>query len=266
MDKFFKAIGRFFKRIWDWIKTTGWIQPVLIVVIVFAVIFSFSSSSPLMKWIKGLANSDTTGEFYDAHKSVSFSDLYSDIYSSIPKYECVEGKKPDGKSAGTALNSKTYDGYTYVLFIRSDSNESTFKTFYSNVLTREEQKHFYVIDFREDENKESEYNMLKKEWEDDSGAVYFNYLLTHLYEFYTSDAYEEFSDNFYDEYGYYAKYTDTWELTTTAPSEAVNDLKFPLICKYKGNELIDFRFCDNITGNYGDNTAATVLSNFHSGL
>lgn len=115
-----------------------------------------------MKWIRGLSNSDTTGDFYDAHKSVSFSDLYADIYSSIPKYGCEEGKKPDGKSCGTALNSNKYDGYTYVLFIRSDSNESTFKTFYSNVLTSAEQKHFYVIDFREDENKESEYNLLKK--------------------------------------------------------------------------------------------------------
>lgn len=34
------AIGRFFKKIWDWIKNTAWIQPLLIVGIIFGVIFS----------------------------------------------------------------------------------------------------------------------------------------------------------------------------------------------------------------------------------
>jgi len=34
------AIGRFFKRIWDWIKQTAWIQPLLIVGLIFGVIFS----------------------------------------------------------------------------------------------------------------------------------------------------------------------------------------------------------------------------------
>lgn len=34
------AIGRFFKKIWDWIKQTAWIQPLLIVGLIFGVIFS----------------------------------------------------------------------------------------------------------------------------------------------------------------------------------------------------------------------------------
>lgn len=34
------AIGRFFKKIWDWIKQTAWIQPLLIVGIIFGIIFS----------------------------------------------------------------------------------------------------------------------------------------------------------------------------------------------------------------------------------
>lgn len=37
------AIGRFFKKIWDWIKSTAWIQPLLIVGIIFGVIFSIPS-------------------------------------------------------------------------------------------------------------------------------------------------------------------------------------------------------------------------------
>ena len=34
------AIGAFFKKIWDWIKQTAWIQPLLIVGLIFGVIFS----------------------------------------------------------------------------------------------------------------------------------------------------------------------------------------------------------------------------------
>ena len=34
------AIAAFFKKIWDWIKQTAWIQPLLIVGIIFGVIFS----------------------------------------------------------------------------------------------------------------------------------------------------------------------------------------------------------------------------------
>ena len=34
------AIGRFFKKIWDWIKQTAWIQPLLIVGLIFGIIFS----------------------------------------------------------------------------------------------------------------------------------------------------------------------------------------------------------------------------------
>ena len=38
-----RAIGAFFKKIWDWIKNTAWIQPLLIVGIIFGVIFSIPS-------------------------------------------------------------------------------------------------------------------------------------------------------------------------------------------------------------------------------
>jgi len=34
------AIGAFFKKIWDWIRQTAWVQPLLIVGIIFGIIFS----------------------------------------------------------------------------------------------------------------------------------------------------------------------------------------------------------------------------------
>lgn len=259
MDKIFKTIGRGFKAIWDWIKTTAWIQPLLIVALVFGVIFSIS---PLTELFKSWSNSDTAGEFYKDHRK-GFADLYSDIFTSgNSKYDCEVGKKPDGKSAGKLLNDQgKYDGYTYVLFVSSDSNESTIKTFYNNTLTKEEQKHFYVVDFREDANKKSSYN--NGEWVDNSGATYYNYLLNHLYEFYHSEAYEEYSDAFKAEYKYSAKIAE-WELTSTDESTAVNDIDLPLICKYKGAELIDFRFCNSFSSDYDKHSAAEVLTHFHN--
>lgn len=268
MDKIFKAIGRFFKGIWNWIKTTAWVQPLLIVVIVFLIIFSFSSSSPLMKWIKSLSNTDTTGEFFNQHKKVAFHELYGDIYSRTPELydNCEEGKRPDGSKAGTALSEqKNYDGYSYVLFIKNDASESAFKTFYYNTLEESERSHFYVIDFRDEKNQKSNYNTYTGKWMNDNSAVYYDYLLDHLYNFYNSESYDTFNKQFNEKYGYDAKFSDEWALTSSTKEDAVNDLKFPAICKYKGTELIDFRFCDDFSSNYGKDDSV-VLSNFHAGL
>ena len=271
MDKFFKAIGRFFKAIWDWIKTTAWVQPLLIVVIVFAIIFSFSSTSPLMKWIKGLANSDTTGEFYEEHSTV-FSDLYSDIFVSGKsgyEYNCEDGKRPDNNrgGAGKYLSNSgkyKYDGYSYVVFVNNTSMETTFKTFYTNTLTKEEQKHFYVVDFKNEDNINTYYNVTTKEWENNNGATYYYYLFNHLFDFYISEAYEEYSDAFKAVYGYDVN-TRVWEPQAGFDvTTAVNNLTFPIICKYKGSELIDFRFCDNISSDYDVNDTSNVLSHFHA--
>ena len=262
MDKIFKAIGRFFKAIWDWIKTTAWIQPLLIVVIIFAIIFSFSANSPLMQWIKSLTNSDTTGEFYDKHDNKLFVDLYDDIY--VERYQTEDGKKPDGTKCGTLLND---DGKTtYILFINSDTMENTIKTFYNNILSSEEQKRFYVIDFRNTDNLESEWNFTQKAFVNDNGKVFYNYLLNHLSSLFDSEEYDNYSEKFNDQYGYDAKpkNMDTWNPSSDYDS-AVNDLKFPTICKYVGEELIDFRFLNSISSDY-DKSSIDILKDFHSGL
>lgn len=50
------AIGRFFKKIWDWIKQTAWIQPLLIVGIIFGVIFSIPSIVKAVQAEKAASN------------------------------------------------------------------------------------------------------------------------------------------------------------------------------------------------------------------
>mgnify|MGYP003294177329 FL=1 len=48
------AIGAFFKKIWDWIRQTAWIQPLLIVGLIFGVIFSIK---PIVDAVKASSNS-----------------------------------------------------------------------------------------------------------------------------------------------------------------------------------------------------------------
>lgn len=252
MDKFFGMIGRFFKSIWEWIKNTAWIQPVLIVAIVFAIVFSVSANSPLMKWLKNISNSDPTGEFYDKH-DVDFKDIFFDIYST-------DGKMPDGKESGKL--TKDYTGYSYVVLIQSDSDESTFRAFYDNTLSKEDKKHFYVVDFRKDENLESSYNPVKEEWENDSGNTYYNYLLTKLYDLYISDEYDQLNEEFFQEYNYDIFFVEEWNVSSDI-TNAKSELKFPLIVKLKGSEIVDFRVCDDFNANY-DNSGSKVLLDFYS--
>ena len=125
MDKFFIAIGRFFKKIWEWIKSTAWVQPLLIVAVIFGIIFSIN---PIADAIKEAVEADDTGEFYEEHSTV-FSDLYYDIFVSGKsgyEYNCEDGKRPDNNrgGAGKYLSNSgkyKYDGYSYVVFVNNTS-------------------------------------------------------------------------------------------------------------------------------------------------
>ena len=64
--KVLSAIGRFFARIGRWIKETAWIQPLLIVGAIFAVIFAIPH---IINGVKGWFNdSDSTNAFYAQYR------------------------------------------------------------------------------------------------------------------------------------------------------------------------------------------------------
>ena len=64
--KVLSAIGRFFARIGRWIKETAWIQPLLIVGAIFAVIFAIPH---IINGVKGWFNSsDSTNTFYAQYR------------------------------------------------------------------------------------------------------------------------------------------------------------------------------------------------------
>lgn len=65
-----RAIGNFFVRIGRWIKNTAWIQPLLIVGGIFALIFSIPYIS---KWVGSWFSENTAAEKYYSAKKVSLT-------------------------------------------------------------------------------------------------------------------------------------------------------------------------------------------------
>lgn len=61
MKKILVIIGAVFVKIWRWIKETAWVQPLLIVGIIFAVIFSIPS---ITSWVEGIAEDLASAETY----------------------------------------------------------------------------------------------------------------------------------------------------------------------------------------------------------
>lgn len=61
-----RAIGSFFQRIWRWIKETAWVQPLLIVGVIFGVIFSIPSITKGIQSAIDSANSTET--FYQTYQ------------------------------------------------------------------------------------------------------------------------------------------------------------------------------------------------------
>ena len=70
VGNFFVKIGQGIKKgffgLIDWVKNTAWIQPLLIVGLIFGVILSIK---PVTGWIDGLLNPDQTYAFYNEHET-----------------------------------------------------------------------------------------------------------------------------------------------------------------------------------------------------
>ncbi len=65
-----RAIGRFFARIGRWIRDTAWVQPLLIVGGIFAVIFSIPG---ITNWVKSWFNEGNVSSAYYRKSEVSWS-------------------------------------------------------------------------------------------------------------------------------------------------------------------------------------------------
>ncbi|MCQ2742171.1 MAG: hypothetical protein MJ239_02590 [Bacilli bacterium] len=66
--KILKAIGGLFVKLWHWIKETAWVQPLLIVGAIFAIIFSIPHFS---KWIGQFTFTDNDAYYVQFQKSLN---------------------------------------------------------------------------------------------------------------------------------------------------------------------------------------------------
>jgi hypothetical protein len=141
MDKIFIAIGRFFKKIWEWIKSTAWVQPLLIVAVIFGIIFSIN---PIADAIKEAVEADDTGEFYEDH-NIKYNALFEGLQNQSEKYkkDVEKGKKIITEGSGSIL----------VIYLDSTSVnadlEDEIARFYEN---NGDNCEFYIVDFGSEEN------------------------------------------------------------------------------------------------------------------
>ena len=143
--KILKAIGAFFARIWRWIKETAWVQPLLIVGAIFAIIFAIPSFS---KWLGSLGVGQEN--YYAAYKL----SLEGELMYDIDKEKALTASHADKITESIAKNSNfedkenfSYADYTedvgeygmkyFLVFVKEDCSVCTeiqeaFKTLHDN--------------------------------------------------------------------------------------------------------------------------------------
>src|SRR5574344_2269684 len=88
-----KKIAAPFVAIWRWIKETAWVQPLLIVGVIFAVIFSIPS---ITKAIQSASSGSSDGLDYYKSVQLSLDDAYkgtSEVDKFFTGYEKAQGYK-----------------------------------------------------------------------------------------------------------------------------------------------------------------------------
>lgn len=71
MKKFLNAIGQFFVRLWRWFLDTAWVQVLLIVGVIIAIVMSIS---PLVSWITDLVEKSKQSTFYK-DRAITYTEL-----------------------------------------------------------------------------------------------------------------------------------------------------------------------------------------------
>ena len=140
-----KAIGAFFVKIWRWIKETAWVQPLLIVGAIFAIIFSIPY---ITKWAQSFSGSEN-GQFFKQY----------DV--SINNEEFTSGKRvTDGDNLAQDLYENTLKAY-------NDEEHATKAADYKDFTDKYGEK-FFLVFYKKDnassDNIESGLRYLKNNW------------------------------------------------------------------------------------------------------
>jgi len=131
-----RAIGRFFARIGRWIRDTAWVQPLLIVGGIFAIIFSIPY---ITKWVQSWYDSqNATASFFNEYKlSLENTENGNSDADGLFKYmsgatDQAEGKKKYGDKFFIMLTESECEGcasaYEGLKYLRDNWNKNEFST------------------------------------------------------------------------------------------------------------------------------------------
>ena len=161
------AIGRFFKKIWDWIKQTAWIQPLLIVGIIFGVIFSIPS---IVKAVNASKKEKSTYAAYYENQYRLSLELVGENDSRADKFAYALADVMRGDDAKMKADFADLGEKFFVAFVAKDCEKCEaakegFATFdeklntnASYMTTDTTEKFKLVTIFTDDENKQTEEN------------------------------------------------------------------------------------------------------------
>ena len=141
-----RAIGNFFKRIGRWIRDTAWVQPLLIVGGIFAIIFSIPY---ITNWVKSWFKNDT----------VAYEKYYSKVQLSIENCDEEKSEADDlfkyllSIEDGTASDAqkKKYGEKFFLAFVQKgcsgcEANYDGFNYLQSKYTVKDSSSAFYLED------------------------------------------------------------------------------------------------------------------------
>ena len=128
-----RAIGQFFARIWRWIKETAWVQPLLIVGGIFAIIFSIPY---LTKWVKSWFSDSSASVKYYTSKKVSLKNA-EDHNSDVDVLFDYLTAFADNDQAAQATGKKKFGEKFFLTLVQEncancDDRYGAFKTLEEN--------------------------------------------------------------------------------------------------------------------------------------
>ena len=155
-----RAIGRFFARIGRWIRDTAWVQPLLIVGGIFAIIFSIPY---ITKWVQSWYDSSNAAEsFFKEYKlSLSDSETGESDADGLFKYMLGDtdqdaGKNKYGEKFFIMITESGCEGceapYEGLKYLRDNWNKNEFST----------PDEFKLYSFFVDETNDDDKNLFKE--------------------------------------------------------------------------------------------------------
>ena len=151
MGKVLKVIGTPFIKLWTWIKETAWVQPLLIVGIIFAVIFSIPSiTSWVQSWNFGsdtytfLQNKKLSLEGMTDVPSGQAADFFSSYVSAREKWS-----NDDKEGARNDMKAYVGDSNKMILFFVAEDDTGASVNEAANYLVNEGWSNLVTAEFPE---------------------------------------------------------------------------------------------------------------------